>query len=545
MRRLWFPFLLLLAATAPSFARAADSETQLIDRRTSRLAHLPPAPTPPTVTGPTNNPIDQFIVDAWQKAGLPEAKKPPELCDDATFARRVHLDLLGVIPSFVELNRFLADSSKNKREKLIELLLARKSEYAAHWAPFWEDALASQNVLTQGGIITRGNYRDWIVQSFEKNRPYDVMVAELIDPTMPGRQGAKTQDVLGVQYKIEYVRNEDHMLTLQTASNVGQVFLGTGMKCAGCHDHFENKEWTQDRFLGFAGLFAAKDLEHIRCDVKSGRLVPAKFPFQFAGATEEPPTDLNGRLHLAAMLITDPANPRFAETIVNRLWKRYLGTGLYEPVDDYRADLPASHPELLAWLARDFMAHGCDLQHTIRLIVSSRTYQLRYDAKLADKGTLDGKSPRYFRSPSLRRLTAEQFIDSVRMATFGQVTPGERNYLDIRSTALTRALGRPASRNEISTSRPDDVAVVQSLELLNGKELHEMIYESPLVGKPLPRGDLRPTVDRIYRTALTRPATADERRIGRDFLQTAATPGEGVGDLLWALFAGPEFQYVR
>jgi hypothetical protein len=271
--------------------------------------------------------------------------------------------------------------------------------------------------------------------------------------------------------------------------------------------------------------------------------VPARFPYEIAGMPQEVPTDLSGRLHLAAELITDPANPRFAETIVNRLWKRYLGIGLYEPADDYRGDTKVSHPELLAWLSRDFLAHGCDLQHTIRLIVSSRTYQLKFDAKLADKS--GEKDARYYRSPSLRRLTAEQFIDSVRMATYGQITPGERNYLDIRSTGLTRALGRPASRNEISTSRPDDVAVVQLLELMNGKELHEMIYETPLVGKPLPKGDLRTAVDRIYRTVLSRPAGADERRVGMAFLQSAATPGEGVGDLLWALFAGPEFQYVR
>ena len=96
------------------------------------------------------------------------------------------------------------------------------------------------------------------------------------------------------------------------------------------------------------------------------------------------PDDLPGRLHLAAQLITDPANPRFAKTIVNRLWKRYLGLGLFEPADDFRLDVPASHPELLDWLAHDFVEHGCDLKHTIRLILTSRTYQLRYDPQLED-----------------------------------------------------------------------------------------------------------------------------------------------------------------
>src|SRR4030095_7068247 len=96
------------------------------------------------------------------------------------------------------------------------------------------------------------------------------------------------------------------------------------------------------------------------------------------------PKTLEQRLHLAARLITDPANPRFAKTAVNRLWKRYLGLGLYEPVDDFREDSPPSHPELLDWLAYDFVKNGYDIKRTVRLILTSRTYQLQYDPKLED-----------------------------------------------------------------------------------------------------------------------------------------------------------------
>ena len=118
--------------------------------------------------------------------------------------------MIGVIPTPTEMNRFLASpANQAKREKLVDQLLARKSDYAAHWTPFWEDALASQNVSAQGGILTRGNYRDWLLASFEANRPYDVMVAELIDPTMPGRKSPETEDVLGAKFTIEYVRNDD------------------------------------------------------------------------------------------------------------------------------------------------------------------------------------------------------------------------------------------------------------------------------------------------------------------------------------------------
>jgi hypothetical protein len=533
-----------LTAAGACLAAEADSEQQLIERRREHVKQLAAPPEVPRVDAPVFNPIDAFIAARWSSA---PAGPEPQVCDDATFLRRVYLDVIGVIPTPAEVNRFLASPAKDsKREKLVDQLLGRSADYAAHWTAFWEDALASQNVLAQGGILTRGNYRQWLLESFESNRPFDVMVAELLDPTMPRRHKPEDKEVLGTTYAIQYVRNEDHTVTLQTAANVGQVFLGTSMKCASCHDHFENTEWPQDRFLAFAGLFAQTDLERIRCEQHTGQVIAAKFPFDLPGASQVVPTGIDGRLHLAAQLVTDPASPRFARTIVNRLWKRYLGLGLFEPADDFRLDASPSHPELLNWLAHDFLAHDCDLKHTIRLILTSRTYQLRYDPALEDRFDITKKSAtRYYRSPSLRRLTAEQVLDSVRVATSGAFVPAERCFLDARSTALQRALGRPASRNEITTSRPDDVAVVQSLELVNGGELHEMVYTNLPASETAVRSDARRVVDRLYRTALSRPATAAEKNAGRAYLQAAESPGDGMKDILWALVCSPEFQYIK
>ncbi|HUY31698.1 MAG TPA: DUF1549 domain-containing protein [Pirellulales bacterium] len=540
------------AAFLPPGSGQLDSEALLVKRREFRLGQLPPPPGPPDVELPDGDPnverhaIDRFLQADWQAAGLEAVEKPPALCDDATFVRRAFLDLVGVIPTVLECNHFLADRSPQRRAKLVDQLLARHADYAAHGTPFWEDALASQPVLSQGGIPTRGNYRDWIHQSLEQNRPYDVMVAELLDPTMPRRKAADTEDVLGIQYTIEYVRNEDHTATLQTAANVGQVFLGTSMKCAGCHDHFENAEWPQERFLGFAGLFAPSNLERIRCEVKTGQVVPAQFPFELAGAPRDVPGDLDGRLHLTAQLVTDPANPRFAKTIVNRLWKRYLGLGLFEPADDFRLDVPASHPALLDWLAHDFLAHGCDLKHTIRLILTSHAYQRRYEAALEDHFAAgETNPPRHFRSPTLRRLTAEQLLDSLRVATSGGIDAQERCYLDYRSTALMRALGRPASRNEISTARGDDAAVVQALELLNGAEIDDLLGQSAILAAPAARQDPRRVVDPLYLAVLSRHATPAEKKLGKEFLASAASLDEGLRDMLWALVCCPEFQYIR
>jgi hypothetical protein len=525
----------------------SDAESEFVRRRNEQVKLLPAVKSPPQVTAPVFNPIDQFIVAVWPNGASGSNGHTPEVCDDATFARRVYLDLTGVVPTVIELNQFLVDSSEGKRRKLVDHLLSRRADYAAHWTPFWEDALASQTVLAQGGIPTRGNYRDWILQSFERNRPFDVMVAELLDPAMPGRKTAVRQDIFGVEYTIEYVRNEDHTQTLQTAANVGQVFLGTAMKCASCHDSFDRPQWTQDRFLGFAGLFAPQDLERIRCDAHSGQYVPARFPFLLSGSDQRMPEDANVRLHHVARWITDPQNPRFARSIVNRLWKRYLGCGLVEPADDFRDDVPASHPELLDWLADDFARHGYDLQHTIRLILTSRTYQLRYDPQLEDRLVAEQPgAPRYFRSPALRRLTAEQVLDSIRVASSGvTIKPSERSYLDMTSTALARALGRPATRNEISTARPEDFAILQALELLNGHALEEMIAPDVRLTRSPREAELRKAVDRLYRATLSRPATLEEKKLGQTMIMSAGSPQEGLVDLAWALFVSPEFQYIK
>jgi hypothetical protein len=503
-----------------------NAEEKLIAQRTLRMAWLPKPPAPPAVTASNLvfNPIDQFIVAKWQEAG--KAEPTPVVCSDNVFLRRVYLDVIGLIPTVAEAERFLKDTASDKRVKLVDELLSRKEDYAANWTPFWEEALGSASVDKQGGIPTRGNQRPWIYKSFIANRPLDVMVAELIDPAMPGYQKPIVSEPNGKRVVSGYIQNESHNDTILTAANVSQVFLGTGMKCASCHSHFLNKEWPQARFLAFAGMFAADDLELIRCEKKSGQTIAAQFPFELPGVPNDVPKAVNERLHRLTQLLVDPTNPRFARTMVNRLWKRYFGIGLVSPVDDFRLDQPPSHPELLDWLADDFIRSGYDLKHTVRLLLTSRTYQLRYDPQLEDHFDIAQPTlPRYYRSPSLRRLTAEQLVDSIRLAMAQTLAPKQRMYLQDASTALTRALGKPASRNEISTSRPEDVAVVQALELLNGEEFHEIIYAGATLEEAAQASGATGAVNRLYWSALSRAPSAKEVEL------TARVFGQPIAEL--------------
>ena len=522
----------LNAATEQAVTRllySRNNQDLLVLGRSFRLGLVPKPPAPPAQASSSTNPIDQFIAAKWAAARLPEAAHPPPLCDDSTFIRRVCLDLAGVIPTGEAAKLFVRSGDPEKRAKLIDQLLARDEDYAANWMPFWEEALASATAESTGGIPSHGNYRDWLRRNLVKNTPYDVMVATLIDPLMPGYQPPVEQDANGNTLRIGYVRNGTHLDTIQTAANIGQVFLGTGMKCASCHSHFLNKEWPQSRFLAFAGMFAPKDLESIRCEKPSGKFIPAAFPFDLPDIPAEVPATERDRLHRAALLLVDPTNPRFAKTMVNRLWRRYLGWGLFEPVDDFRLDRPASHPELLEWLAYDFMANGFDLKHSIRLILNSRAYQTAYDPVLEDHfETTKPDQPRYFRSPRLRRVTAEQMIDSIHDFTADRETPERRSYLDKTSTPLTRALGRPASRNEVSTSRPDDTAVVQSLELLNGEDLHSMIYHGGILDR-LAADEIRDIPRVLYWSLFSRFPTPEEQSLAEVFLRGnwPATPPAG------------------
>ncbi len=201
------------------------------------------------------------------------------------------------------------------------------------------------------------------------------------------------------------------------------------------------------------------------------------------------------------------------------------------------------------------MRHNYDLKHTIRLILNSRTYQLRYNPAVEDEFNVQKPDePRYARSPSLRRLTAEQIIDSIHKAA-SLKWDKKLLFRATTSTALTRALGRPASRNEISTGRAGDVAVVQSLEMLNGDELHDFIYNGEILDQLASETDRRKIIDQLYWTVLNRPPTAKELKLGLAYLKNNAPPAsahgprnpatEPLGDMLWALVVCPEFQYIR
>jgi hypothetical protein len=470
---------------------------------------------------------------------------PAEVVDDRTYARRAYQDLIGLPPTPEQLATFAADQSTDKRAALVDKLLSDRHNYAVHWMTFWNDML--RNDYRGTGYIDGGRKQItlWLYSALSDNVPFDRFVRELCDPT-PESAGF----VKGIVWR--GVVNASQTPEVQAAQNIAQVFMGINLKCASCHDSFIN-QWKLADAYALAGVFAEKPLEMHRCDSPLGEFAPLKFLYPELGKIDSAAPKAE-RLRALAAIITSPENGRLTRTIVNRLWARFLGRGLVEPVDDM--DSPAWNQDLLDYLAADLSDHGYDLQRTMRLILTSRAYQLR------SVGAEEQTDEFVFRGPVVRRLSAEQFVDAVAALTGGWHTAMPKQIdkelqQQIRSAAggrtvraalvtadpLMVALGRP-NREQVVTVRPAHATTLEALELTNGKTLAEQLARGAkhwLRKVPASTDDL---AERLYLQALGRSPTAVESQIAAELIGAPATV-EGVEDLLWAVVVLPEFQLIH
>ena len=383
-----------------------------------RRPELPPA------TRADHNPIDRLLQPYYRAHGF----KPGKPVNDRVYARRVYLDALGLLPSPERINAFLEDSRPDKREKLVRELLADRRHYADHWLTFWNDAL--RNDYQGTGYIDKGRRQitGWLYAALLNNMPFDQFVRQLVDPEV-GSEGF-TQ---GIAWR--GVVNASQTPQMQAAQNIAQVFMGVNLKCASCHDSFIN-DWTLADAYGLASIYADAPLEMVHCDRPTGQPASAKFLYPELGNVETT-APKSERLRQLAALMTSERNGRLTRTIVNRLWARFMGRGLVEPVDDL--ETPSWNPDLLDWLASDLAENGYDLQHTVGRILTSEAYQL--PATAVNEQNLKDY---VFRGPRVRRMSAEQFRDAISCIT------GEWNTLPAAEAELDGvpidALGPPPSR---------------------------------------------------------------------------------------------------
>lgn len=348
---------------------------------------------PPAVDHRTN-PIDRLIDHYLAEHQLPR----PGPIDDATFLRRIHLDLVGLLPTPEELQAFLADPSSDKRTRKIQELLADDTAYADHWLSFFNDLL--RNDYSGTGFITGGRKQvsAWLYESLLYNKPFDQLTRELIAPPTDASRGF----IDGIKWRGNVSAGQT--VEIQFAQSLGQAFLGINLKCASCHDSFIDR-WTLEESYGLAAIYSQRELEIHRCDKPIGKTAKASWLFPEIG-TIDPKASREARLQQLAQLMTHPENGRFTRTIVNRLWHRMLGRGLVYPLDAMQTK--PWNEDLLDYLAVYLSDQKYDLKKVLELIATSEAYQSQVEIV---EGLED--SDYLYRGPRSRRLTAEQFLDGV------------------------------------------------------------------------------------------------------------------------------------
>jgi len=500
-----------------------------------------------------NNFVDELASAKFRELGI----EPSPLCDDATFLRRVFLDVIGGVPTIDETRAFLDSPDPDKRTKLVDRLLGLTGDpsldiyndrYAAYWTLKWSDLIRNNsNDLGEQGMWSLHN---WIRESFRINKPFDQFVRELVTAT----------GSIYMSGPANYFRVNRSATDLTEATS--QLFLGIRLECAKCHHHpFE--KFSQDDYYGFAAFFSRVGLKNSEefglfgreqvvmvnsagevSHPKSGQRMP---PTPLDGEPSDHPLDR--RLPLAEWL-TSPENEYFAKSVVNRYVAYLLGRGLVEPIDDLRSTNPPTNPELMDALADGLVSSGFDLKQLIRTIVRSRLYQL--SSQPTADNTADDRFYSHFR---VKRLPAEPLLDAVDYATG---SPTKFRNLPAGTLAIElpdaeypdhflNTFAKPRRVSVCECERSPDESLAQALHTLNGDILAGKIVDpsgrlAGLLKAETPQGTI---VDQLYLATLCRLPSEQERAACQEFLQQSPSPKECYEDLLWTLLNSKQFLFVH
>lgn len=504
--------------------------------------------------------IDELINEQLQRLNLP----PSAPADDATFLRRIYLDTIGLPPTPEEIQKFLASHSENKRDEIIEQLLARP-EFVDYWTYKWSDILMLNGQLLRPTALKA--YYEWIHSRVEQNTPWDQFVREILTAT------GNTYENGATNFYSLYETPED------MTENACQAFLGLSIGCAKCHNHPLEK-WTNDQYYSMANIFSRVRAKGWGGDRRNGDGLRTIFViesgelYQPRTGKPQPPAPLDGepipfentedRREALAQWVTSPENPYFAKSITNRIWANFFGVGLVESVDDMRVSNPASHEELLDAAARYVVENQFDLKALMRQIMQSNAYQrssLPIDGNAADT--------RFYSRYFPRRLIAEVIHDSIAQATdvpskFERVAfPGA----DFQATdfypAGTRAVqlydssvdsyflktfGRNTRNIVCECERSNEPSMVQVLHLSNGTTINEKVESktgriASLLAQVEQGMSLESLVDETFLRCLCRYPTPAERSGYLQILRESTEEERRlvVEDLFWSLMTSREF----
>jgi hypothetical protein len=487
--------------------------------------------------------IDDLVLEKLQSLNLP----PSPRAADPEFIRRAFLDTVGVLPTPEETKAFLADSSPDKRDKLIESLLARP-EFVDYWAYKWSDLLlvSSKNLKAPA----MWSYYNWVRNQVALNTPWDRFAREVLTA-----RGSTSENGAAAFY----VLHDDPRLMSETAT---LTFMGTSINCAKCHNHPMEK-WTNDQYYAMANLFSrvrskngSGDGEMIVFAAADGELVQPltgkpQAPKPLEGDAVPTASTADRREALADWLCS-PKNPYFARSIANRVWANFMGVGLVEAVDDMRETNPPSNEKLMAALADHLVQNKFDLKSLMRLVLQSETYQRSSTALPGN-----AKDARFYSRYYPRRMMAEVMLDA-----FSQVTGAPTQFKDYplgwRALQLPdsnvdsyflESFGRAERKLTCECERTEEPSMAQVLHIANGDTVNQKLKQArneieKLIAEKAPDERI---VEEAYLSALCRmPTEAEKKSIlvmlsGVDVKQRR----EVVEDVYWSILSSREFLFNR
>jgi hypothetical protein len=516
---------------------------------------------------PADRPIEQAIdhyIDAKLKADSITAARP---ADAEAILRRLTLDLNGRVPTLGETTEYLADSSPDKKIKLVERLMA-SSAFARHNAQSFFAFM--QYVDGQRRKGDKGNpLYDYLLKSFSENRSWDRMFREMM---LPDEKDAKMQ---GANDFIKTRVKDLNKLTIEASS----TFFGVNVSCAQCHNHPHVQAWTQDQFYGMKSFFARtvdsggfigeRDFGVVKYIPNKGKEKVSPILFlngknidapgmkdptgeekkkeqlrldvgKKAKAPPAPPT-FSLRAKLVETALAPDQREFFARNIANRLVHRFLGRGLVMPLDQVHSENPASHPELLEWLARDIAEHGYDLRRLTRGIVFSNAYarSSRWDGdKLPDE--------RLFAVAQVRALAPMQMATSLKLVTADpQTLPTDRKKLEERLEAIEKSASGLANL----FAQPTDnfqIGVAEAMLFANNEALQKSLLEGAgtLAERMKQEPDLTKRANLAVRTVLGRHAGPNDLRPLVSYMERRQDrDAAACQQVVWALLTSAEFRF--
>ncbi|MFO0821868.1 MAG: DUF1549 domain-containing protein [Gemmataceae bacterium] len=513
---------------------------------------------------PASKPIPQ-IIDHYIDGAIAEAGVTPAgQADDATLIRRLTLDLVGRIPTTAEVSEYVKSTDPEKRAKLVDRLIASPG-FARHQAALFE-AMFNPDGNNRGS----GAFRQYMTEAVKENKSWDKIFREVV---LPDETNAKFKGAA------EFIRGRLSDADKLT-NDVSVAFFGVNVSCAQCHNHPLVQDWTQDHFYGMK-MFLARTFDNggflgergygtIKYKPTKGPERTAKMMF-LTGAviedsTKEPSADEQKKekeaLEKAKAAKTAPPAPKFsargklvevalkdanaeffARNIVNRMWHRYFGAGLVNPLDQMHSENPASHPELLQWLARDVASNGYDLKRLTRGLVLSKAYSRssKYDsANMPDS--------KLFAVARLKPMTPNQLGTSLKIAAsdpaaFEGKKPDELEKL----LEQAESAGRGIASNIAQPTENFQIGVGEALLFSNGDRImREFLTDGG--GTALARvktmKEPKEAIEFLVKTTFGRAATAEEVKAITTYVEKRkGREAEAYRQVLWALVTSPEFRF--